>query len=497
MDERYILAFDLGTTMIKLVLFDQRGNTLYEDNYNLQNYEEDCHQFQKAEDWWEGIKSLSHGLNDTDIDVNKIAAIVSTGQMEDCLLLDRKGNVLSEVLLYSDGRAKEEFNFIIEKLGKEKLDEVIGNNFDPLMSINKYFWLKNNRPKEYSEHAHLILGAKDYLNFRLTGNNVTDYTNASTTGFMNIKKGKWSQFILRGLGIDIDKLPSLKKATAIIGKVKKDVAKELKIPQGIPVINGSGDVGASTLGAGAWNKGDIYCYLGTTGWMASPTDQISNNNNIFTLSNIDGKGYILAGAILNAGKSYDWYLTKIVGSLSENEYLAAEDYRRNEEKIAELNSAKEGLFFLPFLNGERSPIKISEKSGAFVGLGPETDKYLLLRSVLEGVTFSLKHNLIEIIGVNKDIKQLSLIGGGSKSSIWPQIISDILNIKVNVLDLEIGAPSMGAALIAYKALKWINDYLDYNKEFKIKKMFKPQTENVQIYEEAFEEYLKYLNKLYR
>ncbi|MTI60463.1 MAG: hypothetical protein FH762_10920 [Firmicutes bacterium] len=495
MAEKYILTYDMGTTMIKLVLFDQEGKIIHNDSFNLDNYNIGGHQVQQAENWWDGITTLTHRLADSGINLNSISAIVSTGQMEDCLLLDLKGDILTEVLLYSDGRASDEQKYIIDRIGEGDLYDILGNNFDPLMSINKYLWLKKHRKEAFAKHAYLILGAKDYLNFKLTGYNVTDYTNASTTGFMDLKKGKWSSRIIAELQIDPKNLPQIDKATSIIGKVKKEVAEELKIPSGIPVLNGSGDVGASTLGAGAWREGDIYCYLGTTGWLAAPVGGLTDNPNVFTLSNIDGEGYILAGAILNAGKPYDWYLTNILGEYA-NKALEKKDYLNNEEKIKDLNAAEKGVFFLPFINGERSPIKVKENNGAFLGLGPETDKHLLLRAVLEGVSFSLKHNLDELKGLGNSIRKLNLIGGGGKSKVWPQILANILNLEVNVLDLGIGAPSMGTALMAYKALGLLDNYSEFIEQFSVKKRFRPEKEAVEIYSQSFKYYLAYIDKLY-
>ncbi|AZO94346.1 FGGY family carbohydrate kinase [Halocella sp. SP3-1] len=495
MTEKYILTYDMGTTMIKLVLFDQEGNIVYDDSFNLDNYNIDGHQVQQAENWWDGIITLTHRLADSGIDLNSISAIVSTGQMEDCLLLDSKGDILTEVLLYSDGRATEEQKYIIDRIGEEDLYYILANNFDSLMSVNKYLWLKKHRKEVFKEHAYLILGAKDYLNFKLTGYNVTDYTNASTTGFMDLKKLKWSSRIIDELEIDISKLPQINKSTSIIGEVKKELAEELKIPSGIPVINGSGDVGASTLGAGAWREGDIYCYLGTTGWLAAPLERLTDNPNVFTLSNIDGEGYILAGAILNAGKPYDWYLANFLNKYIDKG-LKEEDYLNNEEKIKDLNAAEKGVFFLPFINGERSPIKVKENNGVFLGLGPETDKYLLLRAVLEGVSFSLKHNLNELKGLGDSIRKLNLIGGGGKSKVWPQILANVLNLEVNVLDLGIGAPSMGTALMAYKALGLLNNYSEFIERFSVKKKFRPKKEDAAIYSQSFKYYLAYIDKLY-
>lgn len=497
MQREYILTFDLGTTAIKMVIFDRNINAIYTDDYPLKTYERDGHQVQKAEDWWEGIKTLCMRLkNDDKINRKRIAAISSTGQMEDCLLLDVRGEPLTEVLLYSDGRAEKECELLKELFGKDYLERITGNNFDPLMSINKYLYLRENRADLFSKHSYLITGAKDFLNFRLTGNNITDYTNAATTGFLDITRGEWNTYLLEELNLDRSFLPHLQKASSMAGSLSDRAAAELNLPAGIPVINGAGDLGASTLGAGALKEGDIYCYLGTTGWLATPAGSVSANKNIFSLSNVDGNGYILAGAILNAGKTYDWYLLKILAAGEKMAQIPAEEYRRVEERISSIPAGSEGILFFPFLSGERSPVKIKENNGGFIGLGTKSGRYEMLRAVLEGVGFSLKHNLREMLGEEEHPRQINMIGGGSRSNIWPQILADILNLDINILELKAGAPSLGAALIAFRALGWIDDYDEIKEGFAVKGRFHPVKENVREYVKIFARYLSYLEKLY-
>ena len=495
-DKDYLLSFDIGSTAVKLIIFNKELKPVYSSQKAVPSYQKDGFQIQKAEDWWELIKELSQKmLKESSISAAEIAAVSSTGQMEDCLLLDQKGEPLTEVLLYSDGRAKKEYQFLVDKYSQQSLNKMTGNHFDVLMSINKYLWLRENRAEAYKKHRHLILGAKDYLNFKLIGKNITDYTNASTTGFLAIEKMKFNQKLIAELGFKEEYLPELKAADEIIGTITADTAAELGLKAGTKVINGSGDVGASTLGAGALKVGDIYCYLGTTGWLAMPSNASSENKNLFSLSSTDGENYIIAGAILNAGQAYDWFLSNILNYQA----IDAEIYQEVEKKLSSLDSTKNQSLFIPYLNGERSPLKVSEKNGVFAELGADTDGWQLLAAVLEGVGFSLKHNLIEMIGssslFNKEL-QLNLIGGGSKSKIWPQMLADILESRVNVLDLEVGAPSLGAAMIALKALGQIDDYGELRQSFTITKSFKPHPKMREYYQQKYQKYSQLVTKLF-
>lgn len=488
--ESYLLTYDIGSTKIKLTLFDPELNVRYEDSASLKTYEGDT-PFQRAEDWWKGIKKLTKAMVDSKVDPGKVGAISSTGQMENCLLVDQDLEPLSRVLLYSDGRAKNQYNQLIEKYGADQMKTMTGKNFDPLMSANKYLWLKENEPEKFRNAEHLVMGSKDYVNLKLTGNNAIDYTNASTTGFLDFRSNEINQELLEGLQLDPEKLPKLKKGTDVIGKLKPDVAEELGLSPQIPVLNGSGDLGASTLGSGAGFEGGVYGYLGTTGWLAKTDSNISQNENIFSLMNFDGNNYIIAGAILNAGSAYDWVLKKIM-DFSE---LSNDDYEMVENELKKIDPDVSSLpIFLPFLQGERSPLQIKEGRGSYFGLNSSTDKIQILRATLEGVGFSLRHNLIEMLGQDGQLKstdlEINLIGGGSQSKVWPHMLSNILESKVKVLKMKSGAPSLGAAMIAKKGLGYVENYAELDYEFDVRGTYTPIEDNVEIYREKFDDYIK-------
>ena len=313
-------------------------------------------------------------------------------------------------------------------------------------------------------------------------------TNASTTGFLDYRSGALNKELITDLDLNQNYLPELKRGDSIIGKVSAKAALELKLPARIPIVNGAGDVGASTLGAGAWSAGDIYCYLGTTGWLAAPSQTISASKNLFSLKNFDGKNYITAGAVLNAGQAYDWFLKNILAK----EQIAAADYQEVEKKLEKRLTEVKKPIFIPYLNGARSPLKVKNKNGVFINLGTETDLIEMLKSVLEGVGFSLKHNLeaMELSGSQNN--KINLIGGGSKSKIWPQLLADILNREVNILDLKLSAPSLGTAMIALKALGEIEEFEELIDNFKVKKEITPRKSFVQKYEEKYKEYRNYI-----
>ncbi|MGM0420617.1 MAG: xylulokinase [Bacillota bacterium] len=494
--EYYLLCYDIGSTSVKLTLFDNSLNLFYTAAEGVPNYQDGGHSYQKAEDWWRLVKSLTKNmLDDVGIVSEQIKAIGSTGQMEDCLLLNEKGQPLTEVLLYSDGRARNECQLLIDKYSHEKLSYITGNKFNPLMSINKYLWFRNNRKGAFAKHRHVVLGSKDYINFKLTGHNISDYTNASTTGFLDINEMKWNEILIEDLGFDGAHLPQLEQADRIIGRIKPDMAAELGLSPELIVVNGSGDVGASTLGAGALTAEEIYCYLGTTGWLAMPAEEISANKNLFTLSNLKGGSYIIAGAVLNAGRAYDWFLSNIMN----HEQITEEVYSEVEAHISKLDARENRTIFIPYLAGERSPLKIEEGNGVFAQLGYNTNSWDLLLAVLEGVGFSLKANLVEMVGggnLSERRLQINLVGGGSKSDIWPQLLANILESQVNILEIETGAPSLGAAMICLKAVNEINDYTELEGRLNVTQSYKPQMKLRSHYVKKYERYQRLVSMVY-
>ncbi len=491
--ENYILTYDVGTTAIKLNLFDRDLTIMYSDSTPVETIESETFPYQRAEDWWGGVKSLTEEMMESEeISPGDIAAVSSTGQMENCFLVDRSGSPLTRVYLYSDGRAEDQFRDLQDRFGRDQLENMTGKNFDPLMSINKYLWLKENRPGKFSDHDHLITGSKDYINFKLTGKNLTDFTNASTTGFLDFRNMERNRELINELGLDSGKLPEIKSATEVIGEVTQNAGNDLGLNPGTPVINGTGDLGASTLGSGVLSGSGIYCYLGTTGWLAKTEIEVLDNPNIFSLSSIEGEGFIVAGAVLNAGSAYDWFLDKVMGIHNPED----QDYRKIEKELRESSNQGGEPIFVPFLQGERSPFRVNEGNGTFVNLDQSSDRYSMLKATLEGVGFSLKHNLIEILGgksqlINSD-RPISLIGGGSKSSVWPQLLSNILETRVDVLDLDAEAPSLGAALMAKKGLGEISDYSEFQGLFDAEKSFLPEEGKLNNYREKFEKYLGFV-----
>ncbi len=487
-----ILTVDVGTTSLKLVVF-QDTKSLYMGECPLPTYQVDGNSYQRAEDWWDAFKEAIAALQAEAPDLlASVDTFCSTGQMQDCLLVDTQGNPISEVLLYSDGRAKKQFQFISEHYGADKLQTAAVNQPDALLSVAKYLWFKEHRSEQFNQDHLLLLGAKDFINLRLTGKSYTDYTNASTTGFLDMRTNQWNQGLMKCLELDETRLPKLAAATDVIGVVADSTAAELGLPKGMTVINGAGDVGASTLGAGAFAAGDVYCYLGTTGWLACPAAETARTPEIYTLRQIDGMSYILAGAVLNAGKPLEWFLTHI----AMEESVDSQVYSHYESKATEVAAGCQGLLFLPFLEGERSPMKVDRNRGGFVNLGTDSNRWQLYRAILEGVGFSLKHNLEAMLG-GKSVSKLNLIGGGSRSTLWPQILSDILDAEVHVLDMDVGAPSLGAALIALKAGGQVADFSDLARFFTASRHCLPVPENVTRYGEAYGNYLRHVDALHK
>ncbi len=440
-----ILAIDAGTSSLKVAVFDLEGKEVASTSkdyptrfYTSGRVEQNPH------DWWETLIFCLHHLWETGVVSRSIVGIGLTGQMELCLPLDAKSNLLYPAILYSDMRAQREADFIAKTIGGEKFWAYTGNFPRASMTLAKIMWLKEHLPDLYRLTQKIVSSSKDYLLFRLTGVHITDPTSASTTGILNIRKRIWEDEILTVAGISSSLLPPVLTSTKEAGSVTSEAARVTGLPAGCPVFNGAGDAGASSLGAGVFDPSRAYCYLGTTGWVATLDTSLpaEPQKGIFVLCDPEPRYYILVAPLLNAGRAYRWAI-EILGYGKEG------GYARAEEELKTVSPGSGGVVFLPYLQGERSPFFDPHARGAFFGLSEATGRAEMLRAVLEGVSFAIRQ-VIALLKSKKGCKELNfltLIGGGSQSAVWSQILADVCGVKIMVPAREVGATCFGAFLL--------------------------------------------------
>lgn len=444
---KYLLAHDLGTSGNKATLFTTEGKLVksavyaYDTNYYNNNWAE-----QDSDKWWLAVCATTKEVL-KGIDKTLVAAVSFSGQMMGCLCVDRNGKPLRTSIIWADQRAVKEAAFVSERIENQRYYRITGHRISPSYSLQKFLWIKGNQPEIY-ENTYKMLNAKDFIIFKLTGRFVTDYSDASGTCILNLNTYKWSEELIGMAGIDGDKLPELKYSTDVIGGVSDEAAMETGLAVGTPVVCGGGDGVCASVGAGSVKEGLAYSILGSSSWISLTTEKpiYDDQMRTFNFAHII-PGYVApCGTMQAAGVSYSWLKNQICTSeVQEAEKLGISPYELINREIEKSPAGANGLIFLPYLLGERSPRWNPNARGSFIGLTVAHKREDMLRSVLEGVAFNL-NVILDIFRQHCAIHELAVIGGGAKGRVWRQIMADVFNARILKPNHLEEATSMGAAV---------------------------------------------------
>lgn len=492
----YIAIFDIGTTSMKGILIDQEANTVGAFSVLLGTcYGPNDEVEQDPLDWWNGVKEISNTWwNKMGVDPKQVVMITFSGQMEDVISIPKiEGTSLNQAILYADTRAHEEAAFVDRKF--PAIREKTGNIIRASTPIAKLLWLEKNNPNLYKDTACFVFSAKDFIIYKMTHAFVTDPTTGATTGIMNLKKRQWEMNTVKSLGMDTMKLPKLLNAESIAGYLSPCASVETGFAKDTPVLCGAGDAGASTMGAAAVNQGDNYLYIGTTGWAAMIQAEVKTDypfDGVFHLAHLPEDSIISISPLLNVGNVHRWAVDTFAGEKAFDDF---------EMLLNKSSIGSNGVLFLPYLNGERCPVNDPEARGAFWGIGPKTKKSDFARAVIEGICFSLKQ-LIELFGDDAS-GIITLIGGGTKSATWCQILADCIGRTIRVPAESEFMPALGASASAFVTLGWVTDYKDFAERFMMTTkatVYQPNKTNHSTYNEIFARFLKLypsLKNMYR
>lgn len=497
MTEKYILSHDLGTGGNKAVLYSSDGiliskafksyNTIYPDSYRAE---------QNPLDWWNAIvETTKELLIKTKIKKQDIICISFSGQSMGIVPVDKKGNLLKNfVPIWSDSRANNEANNFFEKLSYDNWYEKTGAGFRPENhSVFKLMWIKKNEPSLFNS-AYKFLPTKGYITFKLTGNFITDYSDASFSGLMDIKKLEYSEEILNLSGIPVEKMPKLLNATDYAGELRREVADILGLHPGIPVITGGVDNACTAIGSGNIKENRIYNYIGSSSWIAATSSNpiISKEIKIpCYVHNIKGL-YLSQVSVFSTGSTLQWF--KDVLCDKENSEAVETGYNVYQiiEKIARKSPVGSNkLYFIPSFRGGATVNPNSYLRGAFFGLELFHNKSDINRSVFEGISFELGLALREYINLGMKTKDITITGGGSKSKFWRQILADVYDKNIVLTNIGQEAAAFGAAAVGAVG---IGVWKDFNKVDEIIKQInisKPNKTNVKQYREILKRF-KYL-----
>ncbi|MGE5223274.1 MAG: xylulokinase [Omnitrophica WOR_2 bacterium] len=487
--EKFIMAHDLGTTGNKASLFDEEGKVYassfygYKTEYPRPNWVE-----QSPEDWWEAVCITTRQLLEAShLSPRDIACITFSGQMMGCVALDSRARPLRNALIWADTRAVAEAEELIAKVGMETAYRITGHRASSSYSAAKMMWIRNHQPEIFAK-AHKLVHAKDFIVARLTGVFATDYSDASGTNLYDLKAYDWSPVMLEAAGLDRSLLPDLHPSSDVVGQVRAPVAEETGLAAGIPVVIGGGDGSCAAAGAGVVREGSAYNYIGSSSWIATANSEPIYDPALrtFTWAHLMKGMYSPCGTMQAAGGSYQW----LRDTVCETEKEAAKRLNVSPYELMNLQAEQSGpgangLFFFPYLLGERSPRWNPDARGVFFGLTMSHTRADLIRATLEGITLNLKVILDAFLQQGAQIEAMRVIGGGAKGRLWRQIMADIYGMPVRRPALLAEATSFGAALAGGIGVGLYKDWTLAEELTPIVDEVKPNPELAPMYEKMY------------
>ena len=439
---RYFIGIDTSTTATKALLIDEFGEV---QGVASNEYSYDTPQPLWSEQdpalWWHGtMESIRRVLASTGADPAAIKGIGLTGQMHGLVLLDEKGDVLRPAILWNDQRTGPQCDAMRLKLGREKLIQITGNDALTGFTAPKILWVQEHEPDIWEKVRHILL-PKDYVRYKLTGEFAIDRADGAGTILFDLAQRDWSAEVLRALDIPAEYLPQTYEGTDCTGSLSPAVASDLGLPTGIPVFGGGGDQAASAVGTGAVMAGVVSLSLGTSGVVFATTDgpTIEPEGRLHAFCHsVPGKWHLM-GVMLSAAGSLRWHRDTFAPGAAYDALL---------QPVSGIPAGSDGLLFLPYLTGERTPHPDPLARAAFVGLTVRHGFAHLTRAVLEGVSFGLRDSfeLMKRAGL-ASISQVRVTGGGARSPLWRQILADVLQAEIVTVNTTEGA-AYGAALLA-------------------------------------------------
>ncbi len=485
MKQRYYIGLDVGTSSLKTILINSRGKILAISNNRYPVYApKQGWSEQDPQDWWRAcIKGIKNVIDVSGISSQYISAIGLSGQMHGAVFLADGIKPLRRAILWNDQRTAKQCEYIEKKAGgRKKLIEMTGNPALTGFTAPKIIWLRDNELQIYKKVKHVLL-PKDYIRFRLTGQYATDVSDASGMLLVDIKKRKWHDRLIDKLELSRDWFAKCYESSEITGFVTSNVARMIGLPSGLPVVAGAGDQSAGAVGTGIVSTGIVSATIGTSGVVFAYSDnpQFDSIGRMHTMCHaIKGK-WCIFGCMLSAGGALQWAKDTLYPNMSYDELISS----ANKAPIG-----CEGLFFLPYLTGERTPHADPYARACFIGLASRTDRNSIIRAVIEGVTFGMKTQVDIIRELGIKIKQIRLSGGGAKNKFWRQMQADMYNAPVLTVNTTEGS-AFGAAILAVVGIGEYDSVAQAClKMIKTRNLMNSIPENVKIYQQNHKIYDK-------
>jgi xylulokinase len=438
----YWLGLDVGTGGSRALLVDEGGNVKagFTAPHEEMRMERPLWAEQRPENWWEAAQSAIRGvLAEAGATGKDIRGVGLSGQMHGLVLLDAQDRVIRPALIWCDQRSQAQVDYVNRTVGRENVLAFTANPVLTGFTLPKLLWVRDHEPGNFARIRRMLL-PKDYVRFCLTGEYATEVSDASGTALFDVVRRRWSSQMLERLKLDAEILPQVYESSDVTGKVTESAAAATGLAPGTPVVGGGGDQAASAVGNGVVEPGIVSCTLGTSGVVFAHMDKPAYDplGRVHTFCHAVRGAWHVMGVTQGAGLSLQWFRNHLAPG-TEYDALTAE--------AATAPPLSHGLFWLPYLMGERTPHLDSTARGGWIGLTAKHTRADLLRSLLEGVSYSQKDclDIIEAMGVS--VESVRASGGGARSAFWRQLLADIFGKRVVTLASQEGS-AYGAALLA-------------------------------------------------
>jgi xylulokinase len=476
----YFLGIDTSTTGSKAIVIDERGQVCAAaSSPHTMRSPRPLWSEQDPGQWWGAVvASIRVALEQAGLAGDSIAAIGLTGQMHGLVLLDGAGEVLRPAILWNDQRTQRQCDEIHARIGKEKFIRITGNVALTGFTAPKILWVQENEPEVYAQVAHVLL-PKDYVRYQLTGDFAMDKAGGAGTVLFDLKARDWSPELLAALGIEDSWMPPTFEGPAFTGYVSQEAAALSGLRAGTPVAAGGGDQAAQAVGVGAVEPGIVGLTVGTSGvvFATTPSALVEPEGRLHAFCHAVPGLWHFMGVMLSAAGSLQWYRDALAPQLSFDDCL---------QEAESVPAGSEGLQFLPYLSGERTPYPDPLARGAFIGLTLRHNRAYMTRAVLEGVSFGLKDSftLIQNAGLGAST-QVRASGGGTKSALWRQILASVLEAELVTVNTTEGAAYGAALLGGVGAGAWADVPTACRECIRITGSIRPDPAQVEVYRQAY------------
>lgn len=493
---QYLLGIDIGTSACKIAVFDLQGKVVasgtgdYGLYYPKQGYAE-----QDPQEWWEAVCTTIHTtLQKADIRGEEIAGIGVDGQSWSAIAIDKQGKVLCNTPIWMDTRSDAICQRLNEKIGSEKIFELAGNSLQSSYVTGKILWYQENLPEVYDK-IDKILQSNSFIAYRLTG--VLSQDKSQGYGFhcFDMRTGTWDKKMCEQLGIPTHFLPDIYDCHQIVGYVTEEAAKLTGLATGTPVVAGGLDAACGTLGAGVIRPSETQEQGGQAGGMSICIDEYSADPRLILSFHVVPGCWLLQGGTTGGGGVMRWFEREF----ADYERVEAKNGKTSFDLLNEIadkvEPGSEGVIFLPYMAGERSPIWDVHAKGVYYGLDYGKTKGHFVRAAMEGVAYSLRHNLELAESVGAKVHEMRAMGGAANSLLWTQIKSDITGKPIAVPASDT-ATTLGAAILAGVGVGLYKDFEEaVNRTVQVRRYHTPNMENHDVYERNYQTYLELYRNL--